>query len=87
MDYDEIYSRDHGVCFCGLPIDFDAPPRSFLAPSIDHFVPVDNHGDHVADNLTAAHHGCNGIKTNQPLDLVLIAKCRRAAEKRVAAGL
>lgn len=52
------------VCWlCGLPLDFDAPPKSRWAPSVDHVVPR-SQGGSVFDrsNLRAAHAGHNSAR-------------------------
>ena len=47
-------------CGCGLPIDWDAPPRSRWSPSVDHIHSI-KHGGPPLDmhNLRVAHFGCN----------------------------
>ena len=52
---------------CGEPIDFNAPPRTPLAPSVDCIVPV-SHGGSTTDrtNLRPAHFGCNSKRGNDP---------------------
>ena len=54
---------------CGGPLDFDAPPRSRFAPSVDHIAPLsltrqlgpEEHRRMAFDphNLRPAHYGCN----------------------------
>jgi 5-methylcytosine-specific restriction endonuclease McrA len=63
--------RDAEVCaICGGLLDFDAPPRSPLAPSVDHVLPISQiralydpiEARRVAVDpslLRAAHYGCN----------------------------
>lgn len=53
--------REESSCWlCGLPIDFDAAPRSSWAPSVDHVVPRSKGGDpYDRANLRACHVGCN----------------------------
>jgi 5-methylcytosine-specific restriction endonuclease McrA len=54
---------------CGGTLDFDAPPRSRYAPSVDHIFPV-HHTRQMEpeerlrlltdpDNLRPVHYGCN----------------------------
>jgi len=51
---------------CGRLIVWDAEPRTPLAPSVDHNVPL-MHGGAAYDptNLRAAHFGCNAGRGNQ----------------------
>ena len=63
------------VCaLCGRPLDWDAPPRSRWAPSVDHLLPVSRtrHLDpHTRRRLAldpgglqAVHVGCNAKRGN-----------------------
>lgn len=56
-------------CVCGGRIDFDAPPRTSNAPSVDHAIPrmVDdsNELDLAKENLRPAHFGCNSARGNR----------------------
>ena len=58
------------VChLCGLDLDFDAPPRTKWAPSVDHIISINQtrHMDEASrarlaldpTNLRPAHFGCN----------------------------
>lgn len=55
-------SREQGgLCtLCGLPIDYNAPPRTRWSFSLDHITSL-VHGGDVLDpaNARAAHYGCN----------------------------
>jgi 5-methylcytosine-specific restriction endonuclease McrA len=55
---------EESVCWlCGLPLDYDAPPRSRWAPSVDHVTPRAQGGSlYERSNLRAAHQGCNSRK-------------------------
>src|ERR1700722_8993111 len=45
---------------CRRPLDFDAPPRSRWAPSVDHIRELALGGDPFAqENLRPVHYGCN----------------------------
>lgn len=58
--------REETVCWmCGQPIDFNAPPWTRYAPSVDHIVPR-SLGGNVWDrrNLRAAHFGHNSARGN-----------------------
>jgi 5-methylcytosine-specific restriction endonuclease McrA len=45
---------------CLRPLDFDAPPRSRWAPSVDHIRALALGGDPFApSNLRVVHYGCN----------------------------
>jgi len=52
------------ICWlCGLPIDFDAPPRSRWSPSVDHVIPWTQGGSiYDRSNLRAAHFSHNASK-------------------------
>jgi 5-methylcytosine-specific restriction endonuclease McrA len=58
----ELRSRSDDCCeLCGAPIDFEAPPRTRRAPSVDHIVPLHAGGAElpVLDELRLAHVSCN----------------------------
>jgi 5-methylcytosine-specific restriction endonuclease McrA len=57
---------DATVCWiCGGELDFDADPRSSLAPSVDHIIPL-SLGGHPSDpaGLRPCHYGCNSRRGN-----------------------
>jgi hypothetical protein len=67
--------RDAQVCYlCAGELDFDAPPRSRWAPTIDHVLPVSalrNLDSRTArrlaidpSGLRPAHYGCNAARGN-----------------------
>ena len=66
---------EESVCWlCGLPLDYDAEPRSTYAPSVDHIITRDENPDLALerDNCRAAHYGCNSARSNrdaQPMRL------------------
>lgn len=53
-------------CLCGQPIDYDAPPCTTWAPSVEHHQ-ARSKGGHLTDpaNLGAAHFGCNSARGNR----------------------
>lgn len=62
--------RDATVCsLCGRPLDFEAPARSAMSPSVDHVIPLKAMRGYdeatrremafSIDNLRAVHYGCN----------------------------
>lgn len=53
-------------CRCGLPINYDAQPKTTWAPSVEHLQARSKGGD-VTDpaNLAAAHFGCNSKRGNR----------------------
>lgn len=61
-----VIDRDNWVCqLCGKKIDpqfIDPHPK---AATVDHIVPKSQGGTHYADNLQAAHYGCNQAKQNK----------------------
>jgi len=63
FDYLEIFERDGWVCqLCLLPIDQELKWPDLMSVSLDHIVPVSKGGNHVRDNVQAAHLGCNMSK-------------------------
>lgn len=55
-----VLLRDNFTChICNEPIPVDAPPRHRLSATIDHLFPVSFGGQHIWDNVAAAHFGCN----------------------------
>jgi 5-methylcytosine-specific restriction endonuclease McrA len=65
----QVLANASGCWLCGKPLDFDAPPRSRWAPSVDHVLPLKamRHLDPVdqrrlaldPSNLRPCHYGCN----------------------------
>ena len=51
--------------YCGMPIDYDAPPSSPMAFTADHVVPVHAGGSDRMENLVAAHARCNRAKSDR----------------------
>lgn len=72
----EVYLRDHFCCqLCGKPMLMEAHPpkhsksdccetKCFLAPTIDHIIPLANGGWHEMSNVQSAHFICNSKKSN-----------------------
>jgi hypothetical protein len=66
---ERVLAGAQSCAICGGPLDFDAPPRSPLSPSVDHLLPVsrtrgldDRTRRALAndpDGLVPAHYGCN----------------------------
>lgn len=50
--------------YCGLPIDFSAPPDAPLSFTVDHVIPVAAGGSDMMDNLVGAHKACNRAKSD-----------------------
>ena len=50
--------------YCGLPIDFSAPPDAPLSFTVDHVVPVAAGGSDMMENLVGAHRACNRAKSD-----------------------
>lgn len=73
---EEIFERDGWKCqICGKAIRRDTKCPHPLSASIDHIIPVSEGGDHVAENLRAAHFGCNtarGTGKNEAVQLALL---------------
>lgn len=63
----EVLAENPPICCkCGGLIDFDAPPRTSLAPSVDHKDPLFMGGvDLDKANLRPMHFGCNSARGNQ----------------------
>jgi 5-methylcytosine-specific restriction endonuclease McrA len=59
---------------CREPLQFDAPPRSPMSPSVDHKVARELGGDDSWQNLQPAHFGCNGRKGYRPV--AVLKTCR-----------
>lgn len=58
------FLQTNTICaLCGQPLDYDAPPKTRWAPTIDHILALTNGGDpYDQRNWQAAHHGCNSSK-------------------------
>lgn len=62
-----VIERDEGIChLCNLP----------GADSADHIVPVSMGGAATAQNLLAAHRGCNSRRSDKPLGVIRISPSR-----------
>lgn len=81
----ELRSRSDDLCeLCGGPIDFEAPPRSRRAPSVDHIVPLHMGGDPLPplEELRLAHFGCNARRGNRTMRATGWSPAARAIELR-----
>ena len=60
-------ANDEPCCFCGQPIEWDAPARSPWSPSADHVVPVSRGGrEYGADvEMRPCHLRCNTVAGNR----------------------
>jgi 5-methylcytosine-specific restriction endonuclease McrA len=76
------------VCWlCGRPLDFGAPARSPMSPSVDHVVPLKTLAGvststrrRVALSLSflrAAHYGCNSRRGARPVPAERVKVSRR----------
>jgi 5-methylcytosine-specific restriction endonuclease McrA len=69
VDFDVIIERAQGnCCLCGLPVDFEAAPRSRTAPTLEHLTPLERDGEHSYANCDLAHVSCNSSKRTLTLD-------------------
>ena len=60
-----VLAEETTCWLCGMPIDFDAPPRTRWSPSVDHVLPRSLGGDPFdRSNLRAAHYGHNSQRGN-----------------------
>lgn len=62
-------ANDLPCAYCGLPIDFSAPPTSPLSFTVDHIIPVNSGGSDVMENLVGAHRACNLAKSDHIVPL------------------
>lgn len=55
-------------CLCHQAIDYEAPPRTRDAFSVQHILSWRDHPElrEVYSNLDAAHHGCNSAEDHSP---------------------
>jgi 5-methylcytosine-specific restriction endonuclease McrA len=60
--YRNIIRQGEPPCFCGKPINYQAPYLDPLEFTIDHIIPLARGGEDVLDNLRAAHRACNRDK-------------------------
>jgi 5-methylcytosine-specific restriction endonuclease McrA len=62
----EIFNRDGWVCgLCGKPIDKRHKFPDRLSATLDHIIPISRGGQHVPDNVQAAHYSCNSSKRDR----------------------
>ena len=63
----ELRERDGENCWrCHQPMNFDAPPNSKRAPTIEHLEAKANGGTNKSENVVLCHPGCNrhlGVNT------------------------
>jgi 5-methylcytosine-specific restriction endonuclease McrA len=81
----ELRSRADDCCeLCGAPIDFEAPPRTRRAPSVDHVVPLHAGGAELPplDELRLAHVACNSRRGRRTRQLAPRFPVRAAVELR-----
>jgi len=58
-----IFERDRWRCqLCGKRVKRKGVVPDPKAPTIDHILPLDQHGTHEPWNVQCAHYGCNVIK-------------------------
>lgn len=76
----EIYERDGWICkLCSVPLDRNAKVPAYLAPTLDHIVPLAAHGPHTRANVQAAHFICNSRKSDHAA-LEVVNDARTSAE-------
>lgn len=65
---DPFFEAQEGRCYlCGGLMDRDYMPGSVTWATVDHIVPLSRGGTWDAENLAAAHRGCNTWKRNSLL--------------------
>lgn len=58
--HEEVFERDHWKCgVCHRPVDSAYLWPHPLSPTLDHIVPLSEHGDHTRANCRLAHARCN----------------------------
>jgi 5-methylcytosine-specific restriction endonuclease McrA len=62
---------------CGEEIDLSLPRKDPMSFSADHIIPAEQGGSDHADNLMAAHLGCNQRRQAKPLDQVRVDRHSR----------
>jgi hypothetical protein len=72
---ERVLAGAQACSICGLALDWDAPPRSRWAPSVDHVLPVSRtvgldeltRSRLATDpgNLRPVHYGCNARRGNR----------------------
>lgn len=76
-----IYGKECWIC--GFPVDLDLPGgkrgngNNSLSPSLDHVVPVADHGFRQIDNLRITHRACNVRRGNHGVTPDIREWCRR----------
>lgn len=63
----KIILATQSVCgICGKPVDKSIKYPDPMSPTIDHIIPIAQHGDPVAlENLQLAHRCCNRLKSDK----------------------
>jgi len=63
VDWYAVMERDNWTCkLCGLPCQRDAQVPDYMAPTLDHIVPLSRGGKHDESNAQCAHFICNSRK-------------------------
>ena len=63
----KIILATQSICgICGRPVDKTIKFPDPMSPTIDHIIPIAQHGDPVSlDNLQLAHRYCNRMKSDK----------------------
>lgn len=63
----KIILATQSICgICGRPVDKSIKYPDPMSPTIDHIIPIAQHGDPVSlDNLQLAHRYCNRMKSDK----------------------
>lgn len=59
-----IFETHRKLCYlCSEPIDMMLGEQEAMSPTLDHVVPLVEHGEHTEANLRPAHRMCNSLKS------------------------
>jgi 5-methylcytosine-specific restriction endonuclease McrA len=59
----KVFERDGWTCrLCSKPVERDAQVPAYLAPTLDHILPLALGGLHEYSNVQCAHFICNSRK-------------------------